>query len=394
MGVIRGLPGGGDVDYAHAQTAGPVVISGGSGGNTFTVAAADPSSGGIATSVGITLNLGSGNDSATIKTNAVTVNGQAGNDTVTVDFSTITVSGSGTFGPGNVTFDGGANSDTISILGKLATQSFGVTAAAITQGAQTTSFSNVESMALANGAFALASDLNGLNLSISGSGSTTSLSTSQHLGNFTVASSAVATLASSASPLGKTIFATGLTLTTGSLDLTNNALRITYATDPAAAIRGYLSTGYNNGTWTGAGLRSSTAAAGPANVYSLGLGDSADNYVAGLPANTLLVRYTVMGDANLDGVNNYTDALRLQANYNRTNANWDQADFNFDGVVNSTDALLMSRNYNAVLPAAVQAASQPTPPSATTPIPTPSTSVDPNNLVDHTGGKHRHHRGK
>src|SRR5690349_4879590 len=131
MGVIRGLPGGGDVDYAHAQTAGPVVISGGSGGNTFTVAAADPSSGGIATSVGITLNLGSGNDSATIKTNAVTVNGQGGNDAVTVDFSTITVSGSGTFGPGNVTIDGGANSDTLSILGKLSTQSFGVVATAI-----------------------------------------------------------------------------------------------------------------------------------------------------------------------------------------------------------------------------------------------------------------------
>jgi hypothetical protein len=376
MGVIRGLPGGGDVDYAHAQTAGPVVIDGGSGGNVFMVNATDATSGGIATSVPLTLNLGGGNDTATIKTNAVTVNGQGGNDSLTVDYSTVTISGAGTFAPGDVAFDGGANSDTLSILGKISTQSFGVIATAVTQGAQTTSFSNVESMTLANGAFALANDLNGLNLSLSGAGSTAALSTGQHLGSLSVASSALATLASSPSALGKTIFATGLSLTTGgSLDLTNNALQIAYSADPAAALRGYLSTGYANGAWNGAGLRSSTAAAGTPNVFSLGLGDSADSVVSGLAANTLVVRYTVMGDANLDRADNYTDALLLQANYNHANSNWDQGDFNFDGVVNSVDALLLARNYNALLPAAVQAAAQ-APPA---PVPAPANTITVNN---------------
>ncbi|HEY8747894.1 MAG TPA: hypothetical protein VIM11_07960 [Tepidisphaeraceae bacterium] len=380
MGVVRGLFGGGDLDYATTQTAGPVTIDGGSGGNGFTVNTADATSGGIAVGVPLTLNLGSGNDTATIKTNVVAINGQAGNDSATVDYSTVTLpNNGGTFSPGDVSFDGGANSDTLSILGKLATQAFGVAPTAITQGAQTTSFSNLESMALTNGAFALASDLNGLNLSVSGSGSTANFATSQHLGALSVNTSAVATLASSVLANAKTIFCTAFTLTTsGALDLSNNALQVTYSSDPAAAIRGYLSTGYNAGAWTGAGLRSSTAASGPANKFSLGLGDSADNVVSGLPANTLVVRYTVMGDANLDHATTIADATRLQSNFGRTNSpNWDQGDFNFDGVVNSTDAILMARNYNAVVASSAVAAIEPAP----APVATPTTSSSSTSAV-------------
>ena len=102
-----------------------------------------------------------------------------------------------------------------------------------------------------------------------------------------------------------------------------------------------------------------------------------------------------MGDANLDGVDNYTDALRLQADYNHTNANWDQADFNFDGVVNSTDAILMSRNYNALVPAAVEAAAQPTAPPQSPPAsPAVPTGDNGDPLIDHVSKRHPRRHGR
>lgn len=49
------------------------------------------------------------------------------------------------------------------------------------------------------------------------------------------------------------------------LDLTNNHLIINYAggADPVATIRQYLTEGFNNGSWNGNGIMSSTAAANP-----------------------------------------------------------------------------------------------------------------------------------
>ncbi|MGA2232999.1 MAG: polysaccharide lyase family protein, partial [Tepidisphaeraceae bacterium] len=63
--------------------------------------------------------------------------------------------------------------------------------------------------------------------------------------------------------------------TGGFVDITNNSLIINYGVggiDPAATIRGYLTTGYNNDTWTGTGIMSSTAASNPG-LYAVGYAD-------------------------------------------------------------------------------------------------------------------------
>jgi hypothetical protein len=132
------------------------------------------------------------------------------------------------------------------------------------------------------------------------------------------------------------------------LDLTNNHLIINYAgsADPAATIRQYLTSGYNNGTWTGPGINSSTAAANSGS-YSLGYADSADpGNPAGLASGTIEIKYTLLGDANLDGTVNGIDFGILAANFNKGVSRWDQGDFNYDGAVNGVDFGKLAANFN------------------------------------------------
>jgi Glycosyl hydrolases family 18 len=144
--------------------------------------------------------------------------------------------------------------------------------------------------------------------------------------------------------------------TTQSLSLSTNAslnvgygtLVINYGTgsDPIAAIRADIIEGYAGGSWTGAGIMSNGAQANSAS-YGLGYADSAD---AGNPANlsagTIEIRYTLLGDANLNGVVDGTDFGILAANFNKGVNGWDQGDFNYDGVVDGTDFADLSANFN------------------------------------------------
>jgi hypothetical protein len=135
--------------------------------------------------------------------------------------------------------------------------------------------------------------------------------------------------------------------TGGKLDLSNNDLRINYSggPSPAAAIRAYLATGYNAGGWNGAGIDTSTADA----HHTLGYADSADGIVQGLAANSVLVKYTIPGDLNLDGTVNFADLLGLAQHYGHTNASWGQGDLNYDGAVNFADLLSLAQNYGQTL---------------------------------------------
>ena len=74
----------------------------------------------------------------------------------------------------------------------------------------------------------------------------------------------------------------------------------------------------------------------------------------GLPvaADDVLVRYTVLGDANLDGRVNFADLLSLAKHYNTAAAQWSAGDFNYDGSVNFNDLLTLAKGYNTALPAA------------------------------------------
>jgi fibronectin-binding autotransporter adhesin len=132
------------------------------------------------------------------------------------------------------------------------------------------------------------------------------------------------------------------------LDITNNHLIIDYGTgpDPIASIAALLKSGYAGGTWTGHGIMSSAAAANSLS-YGLGYADSADTgNPANLSSGTIEVKYTLLGDANLDGVVNGIDFGILAANFNKGVTGWDKGDFNYDNVVNGIDFGELAANFN------------------------------------------------
>lgn len=126
------------------------------------------------------------------------------------------------------------------------------------------------------------------------------------------------------------------------LDVTNTALTINFGSgaDPIATIKSYITSGYNGGTWNGAGIVSSAAAANPG--QAVGYLDASD--VGGV-AGEVVVQDALIGDANLDGTVNLTDLLTLLNSYGLTAADWSQGDFNYDGAVNLTDLLGLLNNF-------------------------------------------------
>jgi hypothetical protein len=146
------------------------------------------------------------------------------------------------------------------------------------------------------------------------------------------------------------------------LEIGQSTVYVNYADgpSPAAAIFAALQGGCNGGAWNGSGagvsgaITSVTAASGPAGAFGIGFADSADGMVAGQPANTVEIRYTLMGDANLDGTVNGSDAVLLGRNYlvgGKTA--WDLGNFNYDSTINLADAAFLQKNYNATVTASL-----------------------------------------
>ena len=145
----------------------------------------------------------------------------------------------------------------------------------------------------------------------------------------------------------------GTTITTlsitgsGTFDLGNNHIFINYtgSADPISSIAALLTSGFSGATWTGTGITSSTAAAN-AGSYGLGYADSADaGNPAGLSSNTIEIAYTLLGDADLNGIVNGIDFGILAANFNKAVTGWDQGDFNYDGIVNGIDFKRARREF-------------------------------------------------
>jgi hypothetical protein len=134
-----------------------------------------------------------------------------------------------------------------------------------------------------------------------------------------------------------------------SLDLNNNHFIIDYGAgpDPFTTIAGYVKSGYNGGNWNGPGIMS-TAAQTLTNglKYGLGYADGKDGKVSGLTSGQIEVKYTLLGDANLDGLVNAADFTILAANFNQPVTSWDQGDFNYDGLVNAADFTDLAANFN------------------------------------------------
>jgi hypothetical protein len=88
---------------------------------------------------------------------------------------------------------------------------------------------------------------------------------------------------------------------------------------------------------------SSSYEVGTSASFLYGVGYVNDVYVP--PSPQIEVAYTLLGDANLDGLVNSTDFAILSANFNQSIAGWDQGDFNYDSLVNATNFGQLAANF-------------------------------------------------
>jgi hypothetical protein len=186
------------------------------------------------------------------------------------------------------------------------------------------------------GTLNLNSNANG-NLTLNAN-SATNLNSPQSLAALNVADSVTSSVAAGGS---NSLTLSSLNLNSiGTLDLANNPMTLNYTTDPIATIVGYLHSAYNNGSWTGTGLTSSTAAAQPNHITGIGYSDT---------GSQILTKYTYLGDLNLDGKVNADDYALLDRqvalNGLGSPATWTTGDFNYDGVVDSSDYMLIDTSF-------------------------------------------------
>ncbi|HWB54841.1 MAG TPA: hypothetical protein VG722_11635, partial [Tepidisphaeraceae bacterium] len=107
------------------------------------------------------------------------------------------------------------------------------------------------------------------------------------------------------------------------LDLTDNSLAVDYVgNSPFQTLDQDVANGYDGGKWDLSGIVSSTAAGNF--PYSVGIRDTGQQ---------VLIRYTLIGDANLDGWVNEADWAMIESDGNV----WSEGDFNYDGKVNADD---------------------------------------------------------
>jgi len=141
-------------------------------------------------------------------------------------------------------------------------------------------------------------------------------------------------------PLGQTSTQAGVTINSGStLDVTNNALKINFgspANDPIKTIVSELTNGYANGTWTGtsptAGVITSSTVAGIGAAVSVGYldGNIDTTDSAQVAPNQILVKFTLTGDTNLDGIVNFTDFAAVLKNFAKQGTDWAEGNFTYN----------------------------------------------------------------
>ncbi len=146
-----------------------------------------------------------------------------------------------------------------------------------------------------------------------------------------------------------------LALTGGTLDVGANTLVINYAAgqSPIASIREALISGFNGGTWNGTGITSSAAMADPTH-FGIGYADGSTD--TGTPAgpDQIVVKYALLGDADLQGVVGFNDLLIVAQHWQTTGNDWAEGNFTNDptGLVDFADLVAVAENFDQPLTSA------------------------------------------
>lgn len=184
------------------------------------------------------------------------------------------------------------------------------------------------------------------------------LNATQHLAGVTLKENAIVQLAVSQSVMGKVLATQSLSIADNAkLDLTNNAMIVDYTgASPLVSIRQSILKAYTNGTWQGPGLTSSNAMADFSKAIGYGEATAlptGGTFAGETPDSTsVVVRYTLRGDANLDGAVGFADLVAVAQHYGNTSgsATWSMGDLNYDGNVGFADLVAVAQNYGRSLP--------------------------------------------
>ncbi len=134
------------------------------------------------------------------------------------------------------------------------------------------------------------------------------------------------------------------------IDITDNVLRFNESIDSLSTIAGWVNSGYASGAWNGPGINSSTAAAEVADHNSRTIGYADNSQWSSIPSGEVEVRYTLIGDVNLDGSVGYTDYVTAVNNRN-LNAGYGGGDVLDQGTVDTLDLDAIVNDYGNSLDA-------------------------------------------
>jgi hypothetical protein len=308
----------------------------------------------------------------------VNITGAAGGDTFVLDFSNAT-----TYPSGGFTFTGGTGNNSFQIVGSAGNDTIVAGTAGVTFNGVAVNDSNFQTLLIDPGAG---------NDSLTVNSGTVVLPAAAEARDFSaisVAAGAKLELAASQTSAGRTVLVVNsLSIAQGGLlDLANNDLIVRNGSGGSVAT--WLDEGFNYGgpAWAGAtGIISSSAAATP---RLMALGDLTEN-TAGqsfdrltVYAGDVLVKYTYIGDANLDGKVDGSDYSLIDGTFVNEQGSktaiggWFMGDFNRDGVVDGSDYSLIDNAFNnqgaplsstvavAAAPASVVAPAAPAAPAVT-----------------------------
>jgi autotransporter-associated beta strand protein len=186
---------------------------------------------------------------------------------------------------------------------------------------------------------------------------TTSIAGITGTGTLSVGQSGSPTVLQLAQGSGKSVVNSLVINSNATLDITNNHLIINYGAagggDPMTTVYQWLKEGYNNGSWNGGvGFTPSIISSSAQTLtnglkYGIGWADGNDGVhdVAGLSTGQIELKYTLLGDANLDGSVNGSDFSILAANFGLGVTNWDQGNFLYSSSVNGSDFSALAANF-------------------------------------------------
>jgi hypothetical protein len=315
----------------------------------------------------------------------LTITGLGGADVLTIDLAN-----GNPIPSGGLTFDGGAGTDVIHVIGGSLPDNVTLGATQLVAAGRTVSYAGVDQvrfdagagddtltltstlpftpafdggdgtdrLVLQAGTHAISKDLasptaNVEHLSATGAVTTLNLLGSQHLTSLSVLDSARVGFSGGSGLIlrtGSILISGGGTLDLGAADMVvqstaaNRAAAVTALLDLIRSARD----GAPAGRWLGAGVTSSAARATPATTLAAMLNPGLASFGGeSVDANSILVKYTYDGDANLDGRINADDYFRIDSTFldQPANPTYAQGNFNYAGRVDADDYFLIDSSF-------------------------------------------------